>query len=446
MLRFGTDGVRGDADTQFSTAFVVALGRAAASVLGTEYPFLIGTDTRASGPRIAHDLAVGLRSAGAAVEMLGVLTTPGIAFASQSRLAPAAVISASHNPWSDNGIKFFAPGGLKLNDAAQSEIERHLENASDEQGASLGAHTFDHDPGIIDDTAFARRYQEHLWASLEGRRLDGLRVVIDAANGAASALAMPVFGEAGATVSVIHAMPDGTNINANCGSTHMGSLRDAVLAANAHVGFALDGDADRCLAVDEFGNVIDGDELMVALAIDMKQRGALDGNSLVVTVLSNLGLHIAMRSAGIAVVETPVGDRSVMAALESGGFALGGEQSGHIIVRHRATTGDGLLTALLFSDLLRRRAMSASAAKAQMVALPQVMVNVVVSAIPDLPAAAELWSAVAAAESTLGDSGRVLVRASGTEPLIRVMVEAPTEVDARECAERLAHIVRTMWA
>ncbi len=446
MLRFGTDGVRGDAESALSNEYVVALGRSAAAVLGTSAPFLVGMDTRISGPRIARALASGLRDGGATTEMLGVLSTPGIAFESQLRAAPAAVISASHNRWSDNGIKFFSPGGVKLGDGAQREIERHLDEAAARRDASSQVVVSEIDePRSVADTA-SRRYLEHLVQSLDGRRLDGLRVVIDAAHGAASALAEPLFTALGATTTVLHATPNGTNINDGCGSTHMESLCDAVVKLGADVGFALDGDADRCLGVDELGNVIDGDELMVALAIDMKRRGQLDGNSLVVTVLSNLGLHIAMRDAGISVVETPVGDRSVMAAIEAGGFGLGGEQSGHIIVRRRATTGDGLLTALLLSDVLRRTRMLASEAKAQMVALPQVMMNVVVSSMPDLAVADRLWAEVAAVETSLGTDGRVLVRASGTEPLIRVMVEAPTSQVARECAERLARTVSAMWA
>ncbi len=445
MLRFGTDGVRGDAETQLPSQFVVALGRAAAQLLGTEHVFLIGRDTRASGNRIAADLAVGLRAEGANVEQLGVLATPGIAFASQRRGVPAAVISASHNQWRDNGIKLFRAGGFKLDDDAQTAIELALEPLARGTESVSSADAADADEPAHHDCAH-REYVEHVTSVLEGRSLDGLRVVLDTANGAASVAAPEIFRALGADVVVLNDQPDGTNINADCGSTHPQQLQLAVTRHRAHVGFALDGDADRCLGVDELGRIVDGDEIMVSLALDLSARGRLAGNAIAVTVLSNLGLHVALSAAGIRVVETDVGDRSVMAAIEAEGLVLGGEQSGHVIVRDKATTGDGTLTAVLVADVIARTARSASELKNQMMVVPQVMVNVRVAVLPNLATADTLWNEVAQVRAVLGAKGRVLVRPSGTEPLIRVMVEATTVELAQAQADRLAAVVRDLSA
>jgi phosphoglucosamine mutase len=428
MLRFGTDGVRGDAASELTTEFVEALGRAAATVLGTGAPFVIGRDTRESGPRIERDMARGLAAGGGAVELLGVVPTPAVAFVSEQRAVPGVVISASHNPYADNGIKLFAPGGVKLSDAAQSAIERELE-----QSRPLVARDTFPDAVVANIDA----YVAHLVDAIDGRRLDGMHVVLDVANGAAFEVAPQVFRAVGARVDVLHDHPDGTNINDACGSTHPAELQDAVRTRGAALGLAFDGDADRCIAVDEHGEMVDGDQIMVALARDLAARGALPGNAIVVTILSNLGLHRALRDAGIDTVVTPVGDRHVFAAMEAGGYVLGGEQSGHVIVRERATTGDGTLVGLLLADLVARSGGSTAAVAAQMTKLPQVARNVRVpraGAIGDGP-----WQdEVRAVEAELGDGGRVVVRPSGTEPVVRVMVEAPTAEAATAYADRLA--------
>ncbi len=390
MLRFGTDGVRGDAATELTPPLVEALGRAAVAVFGTDEPFVIGRDTRRSGPRIEDDVTRGIEAAGGTVESLGIVPTPAVAFVSQQHDVPGVVISASHNPYRDNGIKLFAPGGVKLSDAEQDAIELVL----DEAQASLPARhvaparaegdAVDRSQRSLVEAAAAARdaYVEHLVAALDGRCLDGLHVVLDVANGAAFELAPRAFRAVGAQVDVLHDEPDGTNINTACGSTDARSLQSAVRAGGAALGLAFDGDADRCIAVDEHGRVIDGDQIMVALASDLAARGDLAGNTLVVTVLSNLGLHQALRASGIDVVTTPVGDRHVFAAMEAGRFVLGGEQSGHVIVRDRATTGDGTLVGLLFADLMVRSGRSAAALGALMVKLPQVSRNVRVGARP----------------------------------------------------------------
>ncbi len=440
MLRFGTDGVRGDADTELPTEFVVALGRAAAQVLGTQQPLLIGRDTRASGPRIERDLAAGFAIGGGTCISLGVVPTPAVAFASHERACPAAVISASHNPWHDNGIKFFAPGGLKIDDDAQAAIEAALETFAEQTPTSAPT------TEIERDTEAGARYVQHLVDALDGRSLVGLRVVLDTANGAASAVAHAAFRALGADVSVLHDTPDGRNINADCGSTHPESLQRAVVDRGAALGLAFDGDADRCLAVDANGVLIDGDQIIVALALDLAARQALRGDTVVVTVMSNLGLRRALADAGIAVVETPVGDRSVLAAIEAGGFVLGGEQSGHVILRDRATTGDGTLTGLVLADALVRSGRSAADLAAQMTVMPQVLRNVRTGRRLDLGSADGLWAEVAAVEAELGSTGRVLVRASGTEPVVRVMVEHSDPARARAVTDEIVRSVEAALA
>ncbi|HEY3834503.1 MAG TPA: phosphoglucosamine mutase [Acidimicrobiia bacterium] len=443
MLHFGTDGVRGDADRQLTPAFVEAIGRGAVAVFGTDAPFAIGRDTRQSGPRIERDITRGIEDAGGTVESLGVVPTPAVAFVAQQRDVPGVVISASHNPYHDNGIKLFAPGGVKLSDGQQQAIEMVLDDAQAHAAlaaipapsAAIAAHA----EVLVEAAADARAaYAEHLLEALDGRRLDGLHVVLDCANGAAFEIAPKVFRAAGARVDVMHDTPDGTNINTECGSTDPRSLQREVCARGAALGLAFDGDADRCIAVDELGAVVDGDKMMVALAIDLAASGALAGNAIVVTVLSNLGLHRALGAAGIGVVVTPVGDRHVFAAMETGGYVLGGEQSGHIIVRERATTGDGTLVGLLLADLVQQHGGSTAEIAAQMVKLPQVARNVSVArAIADDNGAP--WRrAVATAQRELGDRGRVLVRPSGTEPVVRVMVEAPTTEEATAIADEIA--------
>lgn len=429
MLRFGTDGVRGDAETDLTDPLIFALGRAAARVLGGD-GFVVGGDTRESRPRIELALRIGIDAEGGKVTDVGILPTPGIAYFAQLWDVPAAVVSASHNPWTDNGIKLLARGGRKLPDEVEAAIERELLSLLDEPGSErrLGDAPTGFNP---------RPYVEHLSGALDGRRLDGMKIVLDCANGSAFEVGPDVLAVAGADVIVLHAEPNGRNINESCGSTHPESLRRAVRDAGADVGLALDGDADRVIAVDEHGAIVDGDQIMTALALDMKARGALTGDAIVVTVMSNLGLRRALGAAGIGVVETPVGDRNVLAALEEHGLELGGEQSGHVIVPRLATTGDGLLTGLLLCDLAARSGRRVSELAGQMERFPQVLVNVRVAGRPDLTHAGGLWNEVAAVEEELGERGRVLVRTSGTEPLVRVMVEAATEREADLMVARL---------
>ncbi|GIU85611.1 MAG: phosphoglucosamine mutase [Acidimicrobiia bacterium] len=434
MLRFGTDGVRGDADADLTDDFVVALGRAAARVLGPGR-FLVGRDTRASGPRIEAALCRGLAAEGAQATALGVLPTPGVAYVAQREGAPAAVISASHNRWTDNGIKLLGPGGTKLRDEAEAAVEREVETV-------LAGAAVDAEPRW-ETVDRSEEYVAHVVGVLGGRDLGGMRVVLDCANGAASAVGAPVFARAGADVTVIHAEPDGRNINEGCGSTHPDDLVRTVRERHADLGLALDGDADRVIAVDERGAIVDGDQMMTAFALDLDARGALRNRAVAVTVMSNLGLRRALAAAGIGVVETPVGDRNVLASLAEHDLVLGGEQSGHVVFADLATTGDGLLTGLLFADLVRRAGRPASAVASAMERFPQVLVNVRVDRRPDLGAAPGLWAEVGAVEAELGDEGRVLVRASGTEPLVRVMVEAHDPDVAEAAAARLeAAVVR----
>jgi phosphoglucosamine mutase len=390
---------------------------------------------------LAAALAAGLASEGVDVVDLGVLPTPGIAHVSAVEGIGAAVISASHNPFGDNGIKLFAPGGRKLPDEVEAELEAELTAlgaAADPRPRPVGAEV----GTLHEDPAGADRYVEHLTTvALDGRRLDGLRVVLDTGNGAAAALAGRVFGALGAEVTVLHDTPDGTNINAACGSTHPADLQAAVVAAGADLGLAFDGDADRVLAVDGAGALVDGDQLIAMCAIDLHERGRLAGDAVVVTVMSNLGFRQSMAAHGITVVDTAVGDRYVLEALDAGGHTLGGEQSGHIIFRDLAATGDGMLSGLAVCDLVVRSGRTlADLAGAAMTRLPQVLINVR-TATRDPRLLAALAPAVAEVEARLGDRGRVLLRASGTEPLVRVMVEAPTEDEARAAAEELAAAV-----
>ena len=438
-LKFGTDGVRGVATAELTPERTMALGRAAARGLGGDC-FLLGRDTRISGPLLQAALTAGLAAEGAGVVDLGVVPTPAVAARSQEQDRPAAMISASHNPFPDNGIKFFAPGGRKLTDDVEARLEAELQailagpsGAPAPSGGEVGR--------VRADAATADWYAERVVATLEGRRLDGLTVVLDCAAGAASGVAPAAVRAAGATVHVIHDDPDGTNINDGCGSTHPQSLQREVVARGADVGLAFDGDADRVLAVDHEGGLVDGDHLLALCALDRRDRGLLAHDTVVVTVMTNLGFRLAMAERGVHVVETAVGDRYVLEALEAGGYSLGGEQSGHVIFRDLATTGDGLLTGLQLLDLVRRsgRPLRQLAAEA-MIRLPQVLRNVKVDR--RLSDVAELVSDdVAAVEAELGDRGRVLIRPSGTEPLVRVMVEAPTDAQAEASAARLVAAV-----
>jgi phosphoglucosamine mutase len=449
-LRFGTDGVRGVAGSELTPELVLGLGRAAARVLGAAgVPLLVGRDTRWSGPLLQAAFSAGVAAEGIDVVDLGVLPTPAVAEAARRQAAPAAVISASHNPFADNGIKLLAAGGRKLTDAQEETVEAALarilsagagaSGAPAAEGSRLGR--------LRSDPDALGRYCGSVGAALEGRPLDGVRVVIDCANGAAALSARRILADAGAVlVDVLADAPDGVNINAGCGSTDPGDLSVAVVAGGADVGLAFDGDADRVIAVDERGAVVDGDRLIALFASDLHRRGRLSGGAVAVTIMTNLGFHRAMAGAGIEVATTPVGDRHILEEMEARGLALGGEQSGHIIfrdpTRDLAPTGDGVLTGLLLLDLIRRRARPLSElAGAVMTRIPQVLRNVEVSDREGLEGAGQVWEQVRAVEEELGDQGRVLLRSSGTERLVRVMVEAPTDEVAARAADRLTDAV-----
>lgn len=435
-MRFGTDGVRGRAHSELTEAMASDLGRAIARVFFGA-PAVIGGDSRESTPAFIAAVSQGLINGGAAVESLGMVPTPVVAAESARRNAVGVVVSASHNPFFDNGIKVFGPGGAKLSTETEAQIEHewNRQDFSDVVIESSGSMT-------TGEMAHVRiRYLERITRSIEHRSLQGIRVVVDAANGAASELAGEVFASVGADVIVIHADPNGTNINDSCGATYPQSLQEAVRAYGADVGIALDGDADRLIAVDHLGNIVDGDRVIAILASDMSSQGILIGNTVVVTVMANLGFRRAMTSAGIEVVETPVGDRHVLEALVDGGFSLGGEQSGHIIIPAHATTGDGMLTGVVFLDaIVRSGQLLAELSSASMNSYPQVLINVPVAVRGEVPddAIREVRQEL---EGELGDNGRILIRPSGTEPLVRVMVEAALQADAERIATTLADAI-----
>jgi len=430
-LKFGTDGLRGVAGSELTAELTVALGRAAARVLGGPR-FLIGRDTRLSSSWLESALAAGLAAEGVDVELLGVLPTPGVAWHSANEQVPAAVISASHNPYQDNGIKLFAAGGRKLADDVEQRLELELASSIPSSGPV----------GLVRRRVRADEpYIEFLAGSLGGQGLDGLSVVLDCANGAASHVAPTVFEAAGCDVEVLFATPDGTNINAGCGSTHPETLQKRVVESHADVGLAFDGDADRVLAVDHTGRLIDGDHVLAMCAIDLAERNALKDRTVVVTVMTNLGFRLAMQQRDIGVIETKVGDRYVLEALEAEQLTLGGEQSGHVIFRELATTGDGVLTGIQLLDLVHRRGRPlAELAGEAMTSLPQVLRNVRVER-RGMDVGAAIAEVIAAVEFELGEHGRVLIRPSGTEPLVRVMVEAPTPELADRVAARLVAAV-----
>jgi phosphoglucosamine mutase len=436
---FGTDGVRGLANADLTPELAMSVAAAAARVLhdrndSQRRVALVGRDPRASGEMLEAAVTAGLTSAGADVLRVGVLPTPAVAHLVAELGADLGVmISASHNPMPDNGIKLFAAGGHKLPDAVEDEIEARLNEQVDRP---TGAHV-----GRARDVPDAeRRYVDHLLGAAP-QSLNGLKIVVDCANGAASVAAPDAYRRAGAEVVAINAEPDGININDGVGSTHLDVLQAAVREHSADLGIAHDGDADRCLAVDASGAVVDGDQIMAILAVAMHEAGELAENTLVATVMSNLGLHLAMREHGVALRTTAVGDRYVLEELRSGGFSLGGEQSGHVVLPGHATTGDGLLTALRLMGRVSATGTPLASLAKVMRRLPQVLINVRVADKAAAVAAPEVTSAVAAAEAELGDTGRVLLRQSGTEQLVRVMVEAPSEESAQSVAKRLAEIV-----
>jgi phosphoglucosamine mutase len=439
---FGTDGVRGRANTDVTAELALDLSVAAAHVLGEAGVFsghrpraVVGRDTRISGQFLEAAVVAGLASAGVDVLLLGVLPTPGVAFLTDALGVDLGVmLSASHNPMPDNGIKFLARGGVKLDDSIELAIEKRLREPWDRPvGADVGR-VSTYDAAVTD-------YAAHLVSTIT-TPLDGLKVVLDCAQGAASVAGPLALREAGADVVAICAEPDGLNINDGCGSTHLELLQRAVLENGADVGFALDGDADRCLAVDHQGNVVDGDQILAVLALAMRDAGTLKADTVVATVMSNLGFVQAMRAEGVGVRQTKVGDRYVLEAMKAFGYTLGGEQSGHVIMSDHATTGDGILTALQVLARMADRRTSLADLAGVMTRLPQVLVNV-----PDVDKSRAdedpvLAAAVAEAEYELGDGGRVLLRPSGTEPLVRVMVEAGTADRAQVVADRLADVVR----
>ncbi|MCU1410901.1 MAG: phosphoglucosamine mutase [Rhodoglobus sp.] len=444
---FGTDGVRGLANGELTVDLALSLAQAAAVVLGKgrvadgrrasgRRPIaVIGRDPRISGEFLGAAVAAGLASSGVDVYDAGVIPTPGLAFLVGDFKADLGVmISASHNPAPDNGIKFFASGGTKLPDEVEDRIEAAIAEPS---LAPKGG-----DVGRIRRFSDAEdRYIVHLLSTLPNR-LDGLHVVLDCAHGAAAGVSPQVFTDAGAKVTVIGADPDGININDGVGSTHLEPLQAAVIAHGADIGIAHDGDADRCLAVDAQGNVIDGDQIMAILAVSMAERGVLADRTLVATVMSNLGLKRAMAAHDISVIDTAVGDRYVLEALGEHSLSLGGEQSGHVIMTKFATTGDGILTGLHLVAEMARTGRTIADLASVMTVYPQVLVNVRGVDHHSLRSDAVIAQAVTAAEEGLGDTGRVLLRPSGTEPMVRVMVEAEHQDEADRIAHSLADTVR----
>lgn len=438
---FGTDGVRGLANRDLTVETALGLAQAAAIILGSDSrargikpKAVIGRDPRISGEFIASAVAAGLASSGIDVFDAGVLPTPATAFLTADLEADFGVmISASHNPAPDNGIKFFARGGHKLPDEVEDQIEAAL---SQPKLAPVGGEV-----GHVQRFADAEdRYLVHLLGAIPNR-LDGLTIVLDCAHGAAAGVSPQAFVDAGAKVIVIGAEPDGLNINLGYGSTHLSALQSAVLEHGADAGIAHDGDADRCLAVDHTGAVVDGDQIMAILAISAKERGQLARNTLVATVMSNLGLRIAMKQNEIEMIETKVGDRYVLEAIREGGYTLGGEQSGHVIFSRYATTGDGILTGLKLMAEVARSGKTLQELASVMTVYPQVLLNVPGVDRSRVDEDAELQALVAQAEEELDGTGRVLLRASGTEPLVRVMVEAADEGTAQSWADRIARVV-----
>jgi phosphoglucosamine mutase len=436
---FGTDGVRGVANRDLTPELAFSIGRAAITALGGDGRprLVIGRDTRASGLMLESAMAAGACSAGGDVIRVGMVPTPAVAFMTPDLEARVgAVISASHNPAEDNGIKLFSGDGFKLPDEVEDEIERLVREGDGPrpEGGGVGR--------IVDAVEEPDRYLDHLVAAAEAP-LEGMRVVVDGANGAAFRLGPKALRRLGARVEVINVDPDGTNINAGCGAAHPEVLAAAVAELGADAGVAFDGDADRALFADSEGNVIDGDQVLVACALSMRERGQLAGDTVVVTVMSNLGLHRALGAAGITVLETQVGDRYVLEEMRRVGASLGGEQSGHVIFLDRATTGDGLLTAVRFLSLAARRGVSVGELVSPMRRFPQVLESVAVDDPAGAMASPGVAAAIRAAEDALEERGRVLVRPSGTEPVVRVMVEAETEPDARAHADRIAAAVRS---
>ncbi|WP_280826968.1 phosphoglucosamine mutase [Mycobacterium sp. OTB74] len=437
---FGTDGVRGVANRDLTAELALALGSAAARRLcatagNGRRIAVVGRDPRASGEMLEAAVIAGITSEGVDVLRVGVLPTPAVAYLTGSYDANLGVmISASHNPMPDNGIKIFGAGGHKLDDDTEDRIAELVSGGPGARptGSGIGR--------VIDAADAVDRYLTHATKAAVAP-LDGLTVVVDCAHGAASAAAPQAYRAAGANVVAINAEPNGLNINDECGSTHMAQLQRAVVEHGADLGLAHDGDADRCLAVDSSGTLVDGDAIMVVLALAMKDAGELASNTLVATVMSNMGLHLAMREAGIDVRTTGVGDRYVLEELRAGKYSLGGEQSGHIVMPDLGTTGDGVVTGLRLMSRMAQTRKSLAELAEPMRTLPQVLINVAVANKATVAQAPAVQTAVAEAEAELGDAGRILLRPSGTEQVVRIMVEAADEDTARMVAVRVAESV-----
>jgi len=441
---FGTDGVRGLANGELTASLATSLGISAAQVLAEHEHLpagkndrlfaIVGRDPRVSGEFLQAAVSAGLASAGLDVIDVGIVPTPAVAYLTDVTGADLGVmISASHNAMPDNGIKFFARGGHKLPDNVEDDIAGHLDNPGElPTGAAVGRIRSDHE--------LVEKYVAHVLGSISVD-LSGIKIVVDCANGAASVLAPEIYRQAGANVIAIHSSPTGYNINENCGSTHMEDLAQAVLEHGADLGIAHDGDADRCLAVDHNGELVDGDQILAVLASGRKQRSELVGDTVVVTVMSNLGFTIAMREQGIQIIAAAVGDRYVLDAMRENGLTLGGEQSGHVILADYATTGDGVLTALHIMAEMKQSNKSLADLAGVVTRLPQVLINVK-NVDRNATSSPELGKAIAEVEAQLGETGRVLLRPSGTEPLIRVMVEAATHEHAEQSAQYLAKVVQ----
>ena len=451
---FGTDGIRAVAGVApLDKRTVRAVGVALAKTLGVGASVVMGMDTRESGPWIAAVLAAGLREGGATVESAGVIPTPAIAFLARKHgFSAGVVISASHNPWQDNGIKVFWGDGFKLPDAVEmgieAEIERVLESGSGSTSEKQVLRSAQDDNSNGDDElpevndGYRAEYVRFLLEAVPGVSLDNRTVVIDCANGAASSVAVQVFEALGGTIEVTHASPDGRNINEDCGALHPEVVAAAVKVLGASLGCTFDGDADRAMFADEHGNVVNGDAVMLACARDLQAKGELAGDLVVATTMSNMGLEAAFKRSGITMLRAPVGDKYVLEEMKQSGASLGGEQSGHVLFPAKATTGDGLLTALLVMDVVHRSGKTLGELIADLKNFPQVILNVKVREKKPLDSLPAVMALIAAAEEELKDSGRVVIRYSGTEALARVMIEAESEEAMRRHAEAIAGAIR----
>ena len=441
---FGTDGVRGEANVTLLPEMAYRLGRAATIYFGKESDeqplIIIGRDTRISGEMFESALTAGICSAGGRAMLAGIIPTPAIAYLARKHKAKAGiVISASHNPFHDNGIKFFGGDGYKLPDAVEDELEAIVHQL--ETDDNYPRPTAEHIGHIEYRTDLLHQYMEFVLSTCK-ERFDGVKVVLDCANGAAYEAMPKILRRLGANVKVIHALPNGTNINDGCGSTHLESLQKAVLENGADFGIAHDGDADRCLCVDEKGQVIDGDHILVMCAMDMMKEGKLPYNTVVTTVMANIGFHQAIKKAGGRAEITKVGDRYVLENMLKNGYKIGGEQSGHIIFTDFSTTGDGLITALQVLSSLKRSGRKASDLTALMTTYPQLLVNVKVATKEGWETNEAIKEAIAEGDKELGENGRILVRPSGTEPLIRVMAEGPDQAQLDRICHAIADVVK----